>query len=309
MKTIKEIASLALIFGGLINTCYMLNAYMDYFEVYNQCGIDNVIPFQPNFISTLPFNYLIILAGLYGISSPYVRYLLNKLSKGELKRLFYHFVSSSGLSYSYDGKYCIRFYNKDLVLHNIISELAYVVYNKRPTTISIKNSYLTQLYSKEAVNEKFEDIMEESGEVKKEFIRMLMSSEGWITCFFLNNKIYPRIGLGSTIPRERLEVYKELMSDFGMKFNIHLDPRYGNEGFLASSSFNTLNHFVKIGDFIEGVLIKKGAFEKMEKKSLLHAIIKLKDKKFEDREEALNAIKWIAMNEDLKMYLYRIMLG
>lgn len=309
MKTIKEIVSLALIFGGLINTCFTLSSYINYFEVYNQCGIDNVMPLQSNFLSILPFNYLIIFVGLYGVSSPYVKYLLNKFSRDELKRLFCHFVNSSGLSYTYDGKCCIRFYNKDLVLHNIISELAYVIYNKRPTTISIKNSYLTQLYSKEVVNEKFKDITEESNNVKKEFIRMLMSSEGWITCFFLNNKIYPKIGLGSTIPHEKLEIYNELTSNFGIKFNIYLDPRYGNEGFLVSSSFNTLNNFIRIGNFIEGVIIKKGIFEGMEKKSLAHTIIRLKDKKFKDKEEALSTIKWVAMNEDLKMYLYRIMLG
>lgn len=309
MKTIREVVSLALIISGLINLCQVLSSYINYFEVYNQCGIDNLIPLQPNFLSILPLNHVIIFAGLYGISSPYVKYLLKKFDKDDLKKLFHHFMCSSGSLYSQGGKYCIRFYNKDLTLHNLISELAYVIYDKRPTTISIKNSYLTQFYSKRALNEKFEDIMEESDDIKKEFIRMFMSCEGWITCFFLGNKLYPKIGLGSTLPAEKLKVYNELMSDFEMKFSIRLDPRYGNAGFLFSSSFNTLNNFIKIGGFIEGVIIKKGIFKGMEKKALAHSIVKLRDRKFEDKEEAMNAIKWAAMNEDLKMYLYRIMLG
>ncbi|MEM2524808.1 MAG: hypothetical protein QXI49_01270 [Candidatus Methanomethylicaceae archaeon] len=309
MRTLKEIVSLVLIIGGLINICYILSSYINFFEVYNQCGNDSIIPLQPNFLSILPFNYVIIFIGLYRISSPYVKYLFKKFSKEELKALFHHFINSSSSFYSCGGKYCIRFYNKDLVLHNIFSELAYVIYNKRPTTISIKNSYLTQLYSKRAMNEKFKDIMEESKDVKKEFIRLLMSSEGWITCFFLNNKIYPKIGLGSTISYEKLKIYNEVTSDFGMKFNIHLDSRYGNKGFLTSSSYNTLNNFIKIGGFVEGVTIKKGIFKGIEKNSLANTIIKLKDKKFENQEEVIDTIKLATMDDTLKIYLYRLMLG
>lgn len=305
----KESISLALIIGGLINICYILSNYSYHLEVFSSCGMDTVKVIQPNLSLLLSINQLILFAGTYGILSPYVKSLMSKLTKDELRRLFHYFTLSSGSFYHYDKKLSIRFYNKDLTLHRIFSDLAYITYNKNPTIIKIKNSYMTQLYSNKIMLEKFDDITHERKEVKKEFIRMIMSSNGWITCFLLNNKIYPKLGLGSTTSCRELKILDSLLLEFKMNFNIYLDPRYGDRGFLMSSSFSTLESFAEIGGFIEGVQIKKGVFKGMEKNNLLRAIIELKDYKFRNKEEALQSLKWAGMNDTLRIYLYRIMLG
>ncbi|MCX8169546.1 MAG: hypothetical protein N3D72_00475 [Candidatus Methanomethyliaceae archaeon] len=309
ISSIRETTSLALIIGGLINVCYILSSYSHYLEVYSLCGIDDVKIIQPNLLSLLSINQVILFAGTYGILSPYIKSLLSKLTRDELKRLFHYFVLSCGSLYYYDKKLSIRFYSKDLTLHRIFSDLAYITYNKYPTTIKIRNSYVTQFYNKNIIIKKLDDVMNERKEMKKEFIRMLMSSDGWITCFLSSNRIYPKLGLGSTMPHKELERLSSLLSEFKINFNIYIDPRYGDRGFLASSSFSNLESFAEIGGFIEGVQIKKGVFEGIEKKTLLHAIIRLKDFKFRNKEEALQNLRWAGMDDNLKAYLYRIMLG
>jgi hypothetical protein len=322
--------SVALVVGASANILYTLFKIANYSELQGLCGPEGVLIVQPPLLALIPVNYIFILAGMTGLASPYVKDLVRRgFSTVDLKRLFFGMVVSGGSVYSGGKKYCIRFYGKDLVLHTIFADLSYVLYNARPGTTGVRGSYVTQLYSREAVRElreaspEFETrrggepslsfILEGGIDVKVEASRVLMSTGGWISCSFVNTtcgvRAYPRLGIGSVLPSNTLLDCSKLMSEVGLRFSVYQDKRYDGRGYLATSDLMTLKRFGNQGGFLEGTAVKRGEFAGMEKNSLLAAAVRAASRKFSSKEEAIEKIRELATDEELKIYLNRLMLG
>lgn len=307
----RTAVSLSLLVSGLMNICYILNTYISYYDHRMLCGVGGVIEVQQNLTLLLPLNYAVVLIGVGGVASPYVKSLISRLSLDDLKRLFFYFASACCSISTENGKYCIRFYGRDLAMHKVLSDLAYLACGKRPRTVKMKKTYATRIYGKLTAEKALplDSILNDTNIVKREFIRMIMSSDGWISLSFINNRIYPKLGLGSTLPSDKLRLYRYLLSDFDIKFSVHVDSRYRDRGFLVTSNFNALVKFKEIGGFVDGSCIKKGTFRGIEKNALLLSLIKLRGRSFNSKEEALNEVKWLSIDKDLREYLFRIMLG
>jgi hypothetical protein len=200
-----------------------------------------------------------------------------------------------------------------MTLHKIFSDMIYLVYGKKPTTFITKNTYVTQLYGKNILMDMKNIKLDFNPKVKIEFVRTIMSGEGWISLSFINFssyiKIYPKLGFGSTIPYEKLSFYKNIMYEVGLNFKLVIDKRYENRGYLVTNNINDFKKFKEIGGFIEEVHIKKGLLKGIEKNSLLDFVINKNNIKLSSKEEALNLIKNSCVDSNLRAYLYRIMLG
>ncbi|MCX8182169.1 MAG: hypothetical protein N3D12_03520 [Candidatus Methanomethyliaceae archaeon] len=320
--------SVAFVLGASANIVYTLIS--SYGESQGICGPEGVLIFQSPLLAIMPLNFLLILTGIAGLASPYVKGLMKRgFSKSDLKRLFLGMVASGGSVYSEGGKYCIRFYGKDLVLHTIFADLAYVIYNTRPGTTGARGSYVTQLYSKEAVRElrefspEFETrlggepslsfILEGGADVKVEASRILMSTSGWISCSFVNTtcglRAYPKLGIGAVLPSNMLSDYSKLMCDVGLEFSIYQDKRYDGKGYLATSDLNTMRGFTDLGGFLEGTKVKRGEFAGIEKNLLLASLINATSFRFSTKVEAIKKIRELSYDDELKVYLNRLMLG
>ncbi|MGQ9759757.1 MAG: hypothetical protein ACUVQ5_04200 [Candidatus Methanomethylicaceae archaeon] len=320
--------STALIIGASANILYTL--FTIYSETEGFCGPEGVTFIQLPLLAVMPLNYIMLLMGTGGLASPYVRTLIKKgFSIMDLKRLLFGMVVSGGSLFSNGNKYCIRFYGKDLVLHQIFADMTYVIYDARPGTLCVRNSYVTQLYSKEAVKELKEYspefgvrkgeipsisfLLEGGAHVKTEAARVLMSTSGWIACSFVNTtsgvRAYPKMGMGSMIPYSLISNYLVLMSDVNLKFKVYSDSRYKGRGYLVTSEMKTLERFTRLGGFLEGTSVKKGAFEGIEKNELLTSLMATYNLKFASKEEAIRMIKTQSLNDELGIYLNRLMLG
>ncbi|MBC7113474.1 MAG: hypothetical protein H5T34_05610 [Candidatus Methanomethyliales bacterium] len=320
----------ALVIGASANTIYTLFMIANYSESQGFCGPEGMLIVQSPLLALVPLNYIFIMAGMAGLVSPYVKDLIKRgFSRVDLKRLFMGMVVSGGSVYYGGNKYCIRFYGKDLLLHTIFADLAYVLYDKRPGTTDVRGSYVTQLYSKEAVRElreaspEFETrrggapslsfILEGGRDVKVEASRVLMSTSGWISCSFVNTtcgvRAYPKLGIGSVLPGSMLLDYSKLMAEVGLRFSVYQDKRYDGRGYLATSDLMMMKRFRNQGGFIEGTVVKRGEFAGMEKNSLLAATMRVASLKFFSREEAIEKIREFGTNDELKVYLNRLMLG
>lgn len=323
-----ETVGAAFVIGASLNIVYTL--LVSYGEPQGLCGPEGVLVLNSPLLAIMPLNYILVLTGTLGLMSPYVKELLKKgFSTTDLKRIFLGMVVSGGSVHSSDHKYCIRFYGKDLALHRVFADLAYVIYEARHGTLSMRGSYVTQVYSKRAVKElrefspEFETrhggepsisfILEGKGEVKVESARVLMSTGGWISCSFINTasglKAYPKLGCGSLTSPKLLSDYFELMSDVGLSFKVYQDKRYEGKGYIATTDLMTLTNFKRLGGFLNGTQVKKGEFEGMERNTLLTALIQASSLKFPSREEAIKKIKELGYDDELKVYLNRLMLG
>jgi len=305
----KVIISLFIIIGSIISILYInYVCYWKYFE------LNDLIIVRPVLIYYLPINYILILISLYGISSSYIKKLLKRgFSISDFKKLLFGIIDTSCSVYCKDNKYCIRLYSNDMTLHKIFSDMIYLVYGKKPTTFITKNTYVTQLYSKNILMDMKNIKLDFNPKVKIEFVRIIMSGEGWISLSFINSssyiKIYPKLGFGSTIPYEKLSFYKNIMYEVGLNFKLVIDKRYENRGYLVTNNINDFKKFKEIGGFIEEVHIKKGLLKGIEKNSLLDFVINKNNIKLSSKEEALNLIKNSCVDSNLRAYLYRIMLG
>ena len=306
-----KIINIFIIIGSIISIIYI--NYICYWKYF---GLDNIIIVKPILIHYLPINYILILISFYNISSSYVKKLLRKgFSIIDFKKLLFGIIDTSCSIYCKDNKYCIRLYSNDMTLHKIFSDMIYLVYGKKPMTFITKNTYVTQLYSKNILMDIKNIKLDFDSKLKIEFVRTIMSGEGWIAYSFVNSslgfKIYPKLGFGSTIPYEKLSFYKNIICETGINLNLKIDKRYEKRGYLVTNNINDFKKFKEIGGFIEGVHIKKGIFKGIEKNSLLNLTLKLakNNMNFSSKEEALNLIKNSCIDNDLKTYLYRIMLG
>lgn len=318
----------AFIIGASANILY--TSFACYSEPQGLCGPEGVLVLQSPLMAFMPINFLFILTGIAGLVSPYVKDLIKKgFHRGDLKRMFFGMVVSGGSLYSGGNKYCIRFYGKDLVLHRIFADLAHVIYDIRPGTVTMRGSYVTQLYSKEVARElrefspDFETrrggqpslsfILEGREEVKLEAARVLMSTIGWISCTFVTTacglRAYPKLGIGSVMPSSMLSDCSKLMADVGLKFNIYQDKRYDGRGYLATSNLMVLKGFSDMGGFLNGTLVKRGEFAGMEKNLLLSSLMRATNLKFSSKSEAIKKIREYGCDDELKVYLNRLMLG
>ncbi len=280
--------------------------------------------------------YLLLSAGLGSYGRDYIKNLRG-LGRRDLKRLFLTMVVAGGTVFSGDGKYCVRFYGKDLVLHRIFAGLAYSIYNAYPATVSItsRGSYVTQLYNKAAVIELREHsqgfsqrgvernecpptigyVLEGGRGVRVEAGRLLMSTAGWITFSFTacqsGVRAHPRLGLGSVMPEPLVDECRELMSGISLQMDTNSDSRYPGTGFLVTCDPEALTQFEGLGGFIEGTSVKKGAFAGMEKNGLLRSAISLQGRIYSCKEEAQQFLKCFGdeISLDTKLYMNRIMLG
>ncbi len=317
----------ASVIGASLNVIYTIIVS---YEPQGFCGPEGVAFLNSPLLSLMPINYIIILTGMGGLVSPYVRGLLKKgFSVTDLKRLFFGMVVSGGSVCSSGNKYCIRFYGKDLVLHQVFADLSYAIYETRSGTVNVRGGYMTQLYNKGVVNELREFspefgtrcggepslsfLLEGGPNVKAEASRVLMSTSGWIVCSFVNTtsgvKAYPKLGMGSAIPQNLMSDYVELMSEVDLKFRAYPDRRYEGRGYLAAYDYNTLETFRRLGGFLEGTRVKKGEFSGVERNVLLVSLTRAAGLKFPSKDEAIHRIKELGYDDELKVYLNRLMLG
>jgi len=299
----------------------------------DMCGEGNVQG-TPLALSLMSISYVVMLAGLANYSKGYVGKIIeNGASIKDLKRLLLGAVVAGGSTYSSEGKYCVRFYGKDSALHEIFSELSYAVYNVRPRTVKIvsRSTYMTQLYSKAAIDElrefspefnirnggvpSIQYILEGNPQVRLEAARLTMSISGWVNCGFQATEAgvsaYPRIGLGAVNPVKLNEEYKELMDGAGVCMEFCNDKRYPETGYLATSNLEALNRFAEIGGFVEGSAVKRGVFAGINKNGLLAALIAEMGMPYQSKGEAVDRLKGLAdaTKRDVQIYLNRIMLG
>ncbi len=288
----------------------------------------------PLALSLMPMSYIVLVAGLANYSKGYVAKVIGNGAKiKDLKRLLLGAVIAGGSVYSSEGKYCVRFYGKDAALHNIFSELSYAVYHVRPQTVKIvsRSTYMTQLYSKTAINElrefspefnirnggvpSIQFILEGKPQVRLEAARLTMSISGWINCGFQSGdggvSAYPRLGLGAVNPASLNEEYEELMDGAGVWMDCHNDRRYPGTGYLASCNLKALSRFAEIGGFIDGSTVKRGAFAGISKNGLLMALTTEKVKGYQSKGEAVECLKGLAdaTKRNMQIYMNRIMLG
>ncbi len=297
------------------------------------CG-EETVSGTPIWLSLMPLNYLVLVAGLANYSMGYIAKIVGKgANERDLKRLLLGTVVAGGSVYSSEGKYCVRFYGKDAVLHNIFSDLCYSIYEVRPQTVKVvsRSSYMTQFYSKAAVNElrefssefnirnggtpSIQFILEGKPQIKIEAARLTMSISGWINCAFQTVEggvnPYPRLGLGAVNPAKLNEEYEQLMDDVGVEMDLCTDKRYPGMGYLASCDMGAMTKFAELGGFVDGSTVKRGTFAGVCKNGLLLALTAKQTAAYKTRNDAFECIKVLsdADSRELKMYMNRIMLG
>ncbi|MDI9644046.1 MAG: hypothetical protein QFX35_02365 [Candidatus Verstraetearchaeota archaeon] len=298
-----------------------------------ECGRETAMP---------PTPYMEMLGQILGASASgillnydndYVRRVSRKFTRADLKRLFLGMVVSGGSVYDRGGKYCIRFYGKDYTLHKVFSGLAYELYQASPSTLHIsdRNTYVTQLYCKDAVVEIKElspetnqrkggaptiaYITEGDRSVREESIRVIMSVSGWINLSFRHGPhgfvVYPKLGLGASIPARLCEEYQILTESLSLNFKSYADKRYKGTSYLMTCSNEVCRRFLELGGFLDGNTIKKGRFAGKEKNTLLRSVLTLGGKTFRSIEDAGKAVETAFCNSnfELSALLGRLILG
>lgn len=287
-------------------------------------------PYHPTIVQ---ISSALVLGMFLYFERSYVKSVTSRFSMRDLKRLFLGMVVTGGSIYHKKGKYCIRFYGKDLVLHNILKDLAYEIYNLSPRTVyyPTRGSYVTQLYCKEAVMDIEElspeinmrkngvptisYILDGDRSIRQEALRLMMSVSGWIYPLVkrcnLGYKVTPKLGLGSSYPKKLIMELMTLSEAFSINFQYYSDSRYPGKGYLMTYETDSIWRFFKIGGFIEGCKIKKGRYEGKDKSAVLVGSLLLSRKILNSpksvEKELEDAIKW--SNFELSALLNRIMLG
>lgn len=301
--------------------------------VVAECAPEIHAQAYPYHLTILQVSGALLLGILLNYESSYVKGVAGRFSIRDLKRLFLGMVVAGGSVYNKEGKYCIRFYGKDLTLHHVFKDLAYEIYRSSPGTayIPARGSYVTQLYCKDAVTEIKElspelnrrkggaptisYVLEGDRSIRQEAFRVIMSVSGWISpsirrCY-LGYKVSPRLGLGSSYPIQLNEELKTLSESVSVSFNCYADSRYPETGYLMTYDAESSSRFLKMGGFIEGCAIKKGRYEGKEKNAVLMGSLALSGNAFESPELLEKALETAISNSnfELSAMLGRIMLG
>jgi len=331
-KDIWAMIGIAMVLAGALSLAFTSLTMEE--SLLDVCSADSTARTPNALLTYLPLNYIAIALGVASYSRDYLDRLIEKRFKArDLKRLFLGAVVAGGSVHFNGKKYCVRYYGKDAVMHSVFRNLAYMIYYARPSTVEVKSrrSYVTQLYSKEAVRELLElspefgsrsggapsisFILEGKAETQVEAARIIMSTSGWLTCTFsrrLNGMAaYPRLGLGSITPLSLNAQYKDLMDGIGVKMNVAQDRRYTNSGYLHTSELCSIDAFREKGGFVEGTLVKRGAFSGIEKNELMNAICSVSRRVEGSKDELLSLLREYSSSaeENLQMYINRIMLG
>lgn len=296
------------------------------------CGVEDAS--VTNALDLMPAYFIMMIIGIGNNAKPYVRLLLKKgFNQQDLKRLFLALVVSGGSIYRRDGKYCLRYYGKDICMHGVFGDLAYQIYSVKPQTVRIESrgTYMSQLYSKFVVLELGEFspelasrkgevptisyILEGDRRVRIEAARVVMSTSGWITCTFCVpnglTRAYPRLGLGSVLGNNLVEEYSNLMETIPLRMSRYDNIKYRQTGYLATTDQEEMESFLQVGGFLDGSTVKKGAFSGLEKSRLLQAMVRTRGTEFDSKQ---SAIKLFTRGCDeatieLSLYLERLKLG
>jgi hypothetical protein len=296
------------------------------------CGVERATAF--NAMSLMPLYFAMMVIGIGNSAKPYVRSLLAEgFSHKDLKRLFLGFVVSGGSVYRQNGKYCVRYYGKDALMHKKFSDLAYQIYGSKPQIVHIEHrrTYMSQLYSKSAVLEMCEFspemasrkgetptityILEGDRRVKIEAARAVMSTAGWVTCTFSvsnrGSRVYTRLGFGSVLDIGLAGEYANLMEAVPLRMKRYGNKKYQERGYLATTDLDGIRSFLQSGGFFEGSRVKKGAFSGLEKNRLLQTLVRTWGTEYESKESAVDFLTKSCDDAslDLNLYLNRIMLG
>ncbi|MCD6409615.1 MAG: hypothetical protein J7L98_04690 [Candidatus Verstraetearchaeota archaeon] len=195
------------------------------------------------------------------------------------------------------GRYAVRFYGKQYVLHELFCQLVREIngIRARPLYLAGRDTFITQVYSKKLVQMLLElsptfstrndeppyptirYLYSLNGELLRDAVRLLFSVNGTVRPVFekVGRFFYlrPQLGLGYLSPVSLLEEYQQLLRNFEMNMTIALDSRYPGRGFLVSNSWYTLEKFVELGGFLDGVKVVKGDFKGLDKNSLAKLLL------------------------------------
>ncbi|RLI34391.1 hypothetical protein DRO53_03665 [Candidatus Bathyarchaeota archaeon] len=253
--------------------------------------------------------------------------LTRKWPLSEFKRLIAAMVLTGGTVYAEPSthKYAVRYYGKDLVLHEIFCSLLKRVYGieVKPAQWRMNNSYMTQVYRRELVEDLLAlsptytcrgngfssgvpapsaaFLLEAREPVIREAVRLAISSTGYlgysVEARFNGGERYvlrPVFTFGHLSPPSLLAEYQQVLRRIGIETSMVFNGRFEKKGFLRSKSWRTLEALEKLGGFIPGVKIGSGNFRGVERNHMLDALLmayRNGSYSFNSRWEAAEAIR------------------
>ena len=228
-------------------------------------------------------------------------------------------------------KYCVRYYGKDLVLHDFFGDLVRHAYDFKvePARCKMRGSYVTQIYRKELVQDLLSFspsyttrnnteqhngyaygntasptaafLLDSSYEVMREAVRLASSANGCVRYTVENQHnssghyfIRPQFCFGYLSGHPLLGDYRRILKKVGIETFPVPDRRYGMRGYLVGKSWRTVETFAKMGGFIDGVKIHHGNHRGLERNALLHALISFRrneENRFETKENAIETLQ------------------
>lgn len=222
------------------------------------------------------------------------------------------------------NKYCVRYYGKSTVLHQIICALARRIYNVQtePARWITRNSYVTQIYRKGIV----EDLLalsptyntrnrshnnEENAfptaaflldaplDVVREAVRVGASANGGVRYTIEplprsdgRYHIRPQFTFGHLSPKPLLDDYRAVLERVGIHTTPVMDGRFG-KGFLRSRSWDTCAAFKWIGGFIDNVKVHRGRYSRLDRNDVLQRALtfyRSEGNSFATKERALETV-------------------
>lgn len=296
------------------------------------CGVEGGAGFS--LMNLMPIYFMMMIVGIGDSAKHYAKYFLTEgYSRTDLKRLFLGFVVSGGSVLRRNGRYCVRYYGKDEVMHRMFCDLGAHIYGSMPQTVQVmsRGTYMSQLYSKPAVMEICEFspemasrrgetptinyILEGDRRVKVEAARVIMSTAGWITCMFPASdgwsRTYPRLGYGSVLGVKLASELEDLMEAVPLQMKFYGNKNYGGRGCLATTDRGEMQSFLRSGGFYEGSTVKKGAFSGVGKNRLLQTLVDTHGREYTGKGDAIEFLSRVCNDDsvDLNLYMSRIMLG
>jgi len=295
-----------LFLGGIINIVF-LAIHMHFQVQYNPFG-EKPVSFRAA-LSVLPLDFVFIAVGSVLSSSSYLDGLRRRgLGILDFKKLLAMMTLSGGSVYADapSHKYCLRYYGKSLVLHNIFAKLLAYTYGVKASLFEARNTYMTQVYNKKVVEDLFclspsyttrqnHNRLQYNGGVavipsigflanasrplSEEAVRLVASDNGSLYYSVQpRGKQYfvrPRLGLGYTMPESLLREYETLLRRIGIEMFPTYDRRFEKRGFLLTHSLNAVKAFAGLGGFIQGAKICRGRFRDVDKNILLKSLLDL----------------------------------
>lgn len=221
-------------------------------------------------------------------------------------------------------KYCVRYYGKDLVLHNIFCDLVKHAYGFKtePAKWKTRGSFVTQIYRKKLVqdllsfspsyatrNNAGNDghgptaafLFDSSYKVVREAVRLASSANGCVR-YEVERKhhrgdqyfIRPQFCFGYLSTPALLNDYREVLKRVEIETFRVFDKRHEMRGFLVSKSWHTIETFAKMNGFVDGVKIHFGKHKGLERNHLLHALLSFhrnEKNRFETKEDAIENLQ------------------